>query len=69
MNNTKSVFSSKTFWASLIAFLGVILGWDVDLQSDLVSCVDEIIVLVGVVGALWGRLVAQTKLTVTTKTK
>lgn len=59
---SKHPLASKSIWGFIIMLLGALLGWSETLQGDLLQFIDEIIQLVGVGAALYGRLAAQTKL-------
>jgi hypothetical protein len=67
MEETKSIFSSVTFWSLLLSVLGKALyfaGYDI---GDTNGIAEIIVSLIGDIGVLWGRLRATTKVTVTGK--
>lgn len=62
MTQSKHPLASRGVWGLIIALLGSFLGWSDALQGDLLQFGDEVIQLIGVALALWGRLAAQTQL-------
>lgn len=73
MNDTKNILASKTVWGALLMLASLVLArfgidLDPDSQASLVatigSALDEVMGLVGVVMAIWGRMTATKGVTV-----
>jgi hypothetical protein len=63
MDDTKSIFASKTFWGGAIAVgagIAGLLGYAVsaDDQAKLVQLIDDAAVIAGGLVAIWGRITA-----------
>ena len=68
MDGIKSFFASKTIWGSIVALAATILpllGFDFSTEdgSALTSAIDEIIAALGVIYAIYGRVVATKAIT------
>ena len=62
MNKYKHVLKSKTIWGALLAIVGVFLGSDMNL-CEASNHIDKIITSVGGILAIYGRLTANTRVT------
>lgn len=67
MNGIKSFFASKTIWGAIIAILGTVLpvlGLNFTAADGqlLLSTIDELMTIGGALFAMYGRVVAKSKI-------
>jgi len=68
MNDTKPWWQSKGIWGGIVAGLGVLLNifgyeFGAEDQANLLAQIDNIMMAVGVLLGLWGRITAKAKVT------
>lgn len=67
MDGVKGFFASRTIWGALVALLGVVLPlFGIEFSSEdgsqLLSVIDEVIVIAGTLFAMYGRIVATSRI-------
>lgn len=67
MKDVKGFFSSKTIWGSLVAILGVVLplfglNFSAEDGHQLLSAIDELMSIGGMLFAMYGRVVATSRI-------
>lgn len=69
MSEVKSIFKSKTIWGVLLMVIGSVFGFNIPegVDQEIANIATTVIEAVGAALAVWGRIKADKKLTVTGK--